>query len=124
MTPITECTKKGSFVSTYEAQQAFKKIKRAMSEAPVLKLPDLTQPFEVKCDASGVGIGVVLTQSKSPIAYFSEKLNYSTLNYSTYDKEFYAMVRALGHWFHHLKIQPFILHSDHESLKYINGKIN
>ena len=38
MTPITECIKKGSFVWTCEAQQAFKQIKRAICEAPVLKL--------------------------------------------------------------------------------------
>ena len=42
-------------------------------------------------------IGVVATQGKRPLAYFSEKLNGSRLNYSTYDKEFYAIVRALEH---------------------------
>lgn len=102
MTSITECTKKGSFCWTNKAHQAFEQIKKAMCQAPILKLPDFTQPFEVECDANVVGIGVVLTQSKRPVAYFSEKLNHSRLNYSTYDKEFYAMVRALGLWSHYL----------------------
>jgi len=54
----------------------------------------------VECDASGVGIGAVLTQPKKPLAYFSEKLSGPKLNYSTYDKEFCAIVRALSHWSH------------------------
>lgn len=72
------------------------------------------------CDANGTGIGVVLIQNGSLVAYFSEKINQSRINYSAYNKEFYAMVRAFKHWSHYLKIYPFILHSDHESLKNIS----
>ncbi|XP_031398472.1 uncharacterized protein LOC116209048 [Punica granatum] len=36
-----------------------------------------------------------VTEEKRPIAYFSEKLNGAALNYSTYDKELYGLVRAL-----------------------------
>ena len=56
------------------------------------------------------------------IAYFSEKLNGVTLNYPTYDKELYASVRALQTWEHYLVSQEFIIHSDHESLKYLKGQ--
>lgn len=41
---------------------------------------------------------------------------------STYDKEFYVLVRALENLSHYLRVQPFILHTDHASLKYINGR--
>ncbi|XP_057522562.1 uncharacterized protein LOC130802564 [Amaranthus tricolor] len=122
MAPITECTKKGSFEWTPQAQKAFEEVKEKMCNTPILALPDFSKPFEVECDASGRGIGAVLIQEGRPIAYFSEKLSQGKLNYSTYDKEFYAMVRALDHWSHYLRPQPFILHSDHESLRFIHGQ--
>ncbi|XP_057532797.1 uncharacterized protein LOC130810672 [Amaranthus tricolor] len=122
MAPITECTKQGKFNWTPKAQQAFETLKSMMCSAPILKLPNFTKPFELECDASGMGIGAVLVQEGRPVAFFSEKLNNSRLNYSTYDKEFYAIIRALDHWSHYLRIQPFILHTDHESLKYINSQ--
>ena len=120
--PITSCLKKGAFVWGEDAQKAFDVIKERLCAAPILALPDFSQPFEVECDASGVGIGAVLIQGKRPIAYFSEKLGGARLNYCTYDKEFYAIVRALDHWSHYLRSSHFVLHSDHESLKYINGQ--
>ncbi|CAL0313886.1 unnamed protein product [Lupinus luteus] len=61
-------------------------------------------------------------QEGHPISYFSEKLNGAALNYSTYDKELYALVRALQTWQHYLLSKEFVIHSDHESLKYLKGQ--
>jgi len=52
----------------------------------------------------------------------SEKLSDARRKYSTYDKEFFAIIRALEHWTHYLIAKEFILHSDHEALKYIQGQ--
>ncbi|XP_042432413.1 uncharacterized WD repeat-containing protein alr3466-like isoform X2 [Zingiber officinale] len=73
-------------------------------------------------DASLELRGAVLMQEKRPIAYFSEKLNGAALNYSTYDKELYALVRALETWQHYLWSKEFIIHTDHESLKHLKGQ--
>ena len=106
-----------------EAQQnAFDTLKEKLTNAPILALPNFTKTFEIECDASSIGIGAVLLQEGHPIAYFSEKLKGSHLNYSTYDKELYALVRALFTWQHYLFPKEFVIHSDHESLKYLKSQ--
>ncbi|CAA7017934.1 unnamed protein product [Microthlaspi erraticum] len=93
--PLTEVIKKEVGFKWEKAQEdAFQALKDRLTNAPVLILPDFLKTFEIECDASGIGIGAVLMQDKKPIAFFSEKLGGATLNYPTYDKELYALVRA------------------------------
>ena len=92
---MIDCIRKGDFVWTKAASEAFQELKKKMTEAPVLRLPDFSKAFKVACDAFGVRIGGVLSQEGHPIAFFSEKLNNAKLKYSTYDKEFYAIIQAL-----------------------------
>jgi len=99
----------------------FNLLKNKLWSAPVLALPYFTRAFEVECDASGIGIEVVLMQDRRPIVYFSEKLNGSPLNYPRYDKELYALVRTLETWQLYLWPKEFVIHSDHESLKHLKG---
>jgi hypothetical protein len=61
-------------------------------------------------------------QEGRPIAYFSEKLNGAALNYLTYDKELYALVRALETWQHYLWPKEFVIHTDHEFLKHLKSQ--
>ena len=98
-------------------------MKYDITHAPVLALPNFSNMFELEYNASGLGIGAVLKQGGKPVAFFSEKLNGATLNYSTYDKEFYAVVRALQTWQHYLLPKEFVIHTDHESLKYFHGQV-
>ena len=72
----------------------------------------------------GIGIGEVLMQNGHPVAYHSEKLDGARLNYPIYDKELFALVRVLQVWQHYLWPREFIIHSDHESLKYLKGQSN
>ena len=87
--PLNELVKKDVTFHWGEKQEnAFQKIKFLLTNAPILALPDFTKPFELECDASGVGIGAMLIQGGHPIAYFSEKLHGATLNYPTYARNF------------------------------------
>ncbi|XP_042444031.1 uncharacterized protein LOC122029149, partial [Zingiber officinale] len=121
--PLNEIVKKNMGFRWGENQEkAFQTLKDKLTHAPILALPDFSKSFEIECDASHVGIGAVLLQDGHPIAYFSEKLSGATLNYSTYDIELYALVRALQTWQHYLLSKEFVIHSDHESLKYLKGQ--
>ena len=71
---MIEVLKGTSFRWTPKEQTAFEEVKVKLTQAPVLALPCFDKVFEVECDASGVGIGGVLTQEGKPLAFFSEKL--------------------------------------------------
>ncbi|XP_024014856.1 uncharacterized protein LOC112088827 [Eutrema salsugineum] len=121
--PLTAVIKKDvAFKWGKLQEEAFQKLKNRLTHAPVLVLPDFDKTFEVECDASGLGIGAVLTQGGRPVAFFSEKLHGAALNYSTYDKELYALVRSLETWQHYLLAKEFIIHTDHETLKHLRGQ--
>ena len=113
-----------SFVWIDEAQESFQPLKKKLTEAPILALPNFDKIFEFNCNALGVGIGGVLNQERQPITFFSEKLNEAKLRYSTYDKEFFAIVQAIKYSSYYLVYKEFILHIDHEALKYLNSQSN
>jgi hypothetical protein len=94
-------------------------LKRKITEQPILVLPNFQKTFQVKCDASGFAIGEVLSQDDRPITYFSEKLNEAKVKYSTYDKEFYAIIQALKKWRHYLIPKEFVLYSDNHALQFV-----
>jgi hypothetical protein len=94
--PLNDLTKKGvPFCWGVAQDQAFHTLIDKLTHAPLLQLAGFGKTFELECDASGIGIGGVLLQEGKLVAYFSEKLNEPSLNYSTYDKELYALVHVL-----------------------------
>ena len=92
MAPITDCMKASKFLWTTKATKAFNQIKEKLTTTPILALPDFSQPFKLHCDATKIGIGAILSQNGKPVAYFSEKLCRSKLNYNIYGLEFYAII--------------------------------
>ena len=58
----------------------------------------------------------MLSQEDRPIEYFNEKLNDVKQKYSSYDKEFYAIVQVMKHWRHYLMPKEFVLYFDNHAL--------
>jgi hypothetical protein len=95
--PLTTLlTKEVPWKWTREEQESFDLLKEKLVEFPVLQYPNFQQPFVVTTDASGYGLGAVLSQGAigkdRPIAYASRTLNSAELNYSTVEKECLAIV--------------------------------
>jgi hypothetical protein len=117
--PLTQLLKKDAFGWNEKASDSFDRLKEAMTNAPVLALPDFSKTFVIECDASGCGIRAVLMQDRCPIAYFSQALNGRNLNLSTYEKEMLALVTSIQRWRPYLLGQRFVVRTDHRSLKYL-----
>jgi hypothetical protein len=120
--PMMDTVKKRhkDFQWTEEAEKSFNLLKKKIMEQPILVLPNFSKTFQVKCDASGFAIGAVLSQDDRLVAYFSEKLNEVKVKYSTYDKEFYAVIQALKKWRHYLVPKEFFLYNDNHALQFVN----
>ncbi|GFX14057.1 retrovirus-related Pol polyprotein from transposon 17.6 [Trichonephila clavipes] len=87
--PLYRLKKKGAkFNWSTEAHDSFDKIKRSLTEAPVLQLMNFTEQFNLFTDASGVRIGAVLNQSHRPIAVASRTLNKVERNYTVTEREY------------------------------------
>ena len=73
--PMTKLTRKEvKFDWDYRCEEAFHELKRRLTSAPILIVPDRGQGYTVYCDASRAGLGCVLMQSWRVVAYGSRQL--------------------------------------------------
>jgi hypothetical protein len=119
--PIIDTIKKKhkSFNWTKEAAKSSRVLKKKITKQLILVLLDFGKTFKVRCDASGIGIGAVLSQDNRPADYFSEKLNDAKEKYYTYEKEFYTVIQSLKKWRYYLIPKEFVLYSDNKALQFI-----
>src|SRR6266487_2239552 len=123
-----EGKKPGPFRMTPEAIEAFAALKRAFTQAPILRHFDLALPIQVEADASGFALSGILSQLYGtrwhPVAFFSRKLTPIECRYETHDKELLAIVRSFDHWDHYLRgaQAPVRVRSDHDNLVYFMTK--
>jgi len=93
--PLTQLTRKDQpFSWTEKCEECFEEMKRCLTTAPVLVIPD-TEMFEVYCDASYQGLGYVLMQERTLVAYAFHQLKVHEKNYPTHDLELAAIGFAL-----------------------------
>ena len=101
-------------------EKSFDNLKNAACNKPSIKIPDPEKPFIVENDASGVAVGAVLKQvgedGEVPVSFYSVGLTKSERNYSTYERELYAVVKACEAFRVFLLANPFILRTDHKAL--------
>jgi hypothetical protein len=118
--PLTKLLKREAFRWTPEAATAFESQKVALTSTPVLQLPNFAQPFIVDCDASGLGIDVVLHQGQGPIAFFSRAMVPHHAKLAAYERELISLVKVVCHWHSYLWPLEFVVRTaDHFSLKYL-----
>lgn len=115
--PLTQLLKKGGFMWNDKAEESFNKLKKAMTETPVLALPDFEKTFVIETDACRNGVGAVMMQDNRPIAYMSKVLSPKHLGLSTYEKEMMAVIMAVQKWREYLLGHQFIIRTDHEAIK-------
>jgi hypothetical protein len=116
--PITTLQREGvRYKWIEECDGAFIELKRLLTSAPILRVPDMEKDFTVCMDASKQGLGVVLMQDGGVIAYASRLKKHEEL-YATHDLELAAVMLALKLWRHYLVGRNFELKTDHQSLKH------
>nr|GEW85069.1 reverse transcriptase [Tanacetum cinerariifolium] len=112
-----------TFVFSKECIKAFNTLKKKLTEAPILVVPDLKLPFELMCDARDYAIGAVLGQRKSkhfqPIHYASKTITEAQIHYTMTEKEILAIVYAFEKFQPYLVLSKSIVYTDHSALKYL-----
>ena len=124
--PLHKLTEKGmKFTWDEECQTAFQQLKNFLTEAPVLSYPTPTDPFILDTDASGVGIGAVLSQvqdgQERVICYDSKTLSKTQRAYCTTYRELLAVVKFVKTFRHFLWGRKFTVRTDHASLRWLKN---
>jgi hypothetical protein len=122
--PLTLLTRKDTrFEWTPKQQEAFDKLKTALSSESVLAHPNFEIPFILSCDASNYAISAILSQKQNgqerPISFASRVLNKHEVNYSTTHKELLAVI--FGTKIHRCFLYgpKFQIVTDHAALKWL-----
>ncbi|GFT09759.1 retrovirus-related Pol polyprotein from transposon 17.6 [Trichonephila clavipes] len=99
--PLSDLTRKDNpFMFEQPQMEAFEKLKKSLTESPVLSIFQQGRTTELHTDASQQGYGAVLLQEAEdgklhPVQYISQKTTPAEEKYSSYELEVLAVVNAL-----------------------------
>ena len=124
--PLIHLTRKNvKFRWDAACEGAFLKLRDELINYPILAYPDFTQPFVLTTDASGTGLGAVLSQGhgkqEKVVAFASRTLNKAERNYSATERECLGIVWATEHFEYYLLGAPFTICTDHDPLTYLRA---
>src|SRR5699024_6261551 len=92
-----------------------------LAASAALQVPLDSDELEVHTDASDPGLGGALfvrrDDTSFQVQFVSKKLSGAQLNWSTRDKEAYAIIYCIEKFSHFVKSRRFVLKTDHQSLK-------
>lgn len=121
--PLYKLTGKNNFKWDNDEQVAFNSLKVALTNPPVLALPNSHDPFILDTDASDAAIGAELIQvqdgEERVIAYSSFSLAPEQRKYCTTRKELLSIVRFTRQFRHYLLGRIFTVRTDHSSLTWL-----
>ena len=121
--PLHALTRKGvTFAWSPECEAAFNQLKSLLITAPVLAYPQFgpDKSFVLETDASGCGLGAVLSQEQSdgklhPIAYASRSLHHHEQHYAISELETLGLVWSVKHFRMYLLGHHCIVYTDHSA---------
>ena len=121
--PLHALTQKGAqFVWSPACQDAFMELKNLLVTAPILAYPNFEKGFVLETDASGKGLGAVLSQAGEdkllhPVAYSSRALSPPEKKYGVTELETLAVVWAVHHYHAYLYGHDVIVYTDHSAVR-------
>ena len=95
-------------------EKAFQELKRRLTSAPILIVPEKGQRYTMYCDASKDELRYILMQFGRVVAYGFKQLKNHKKNYPTHDLKLAAIVFSLKIWRHYLYGEQFEVFSDHK----------
>jgi hypothetical protein len=114
------------FIWGLPQEDSFMKLKKLITLAPVLVLPDDHLPFRLEANGSGIATSAVLSQQSvddnawHPVAFLSKVLNPVERNYEIHDTRMLAIIQGLEEWRHYLDgaRHPVEIWTNHKNLEY------
>jgi len=111
------------FIWNKQCEDAFNRLKQALTSSPILSLPKEEGELILDTDASNFGIGAVLSQKQDGvekvISYFSRVLSRAEKNYCVTRRELLSIIESIKTFHHYLYGRKFLVRTDHASLKWL-----